>query len=333
MRALVVTAPGQVDLLDVAPPTPRADEVFVRPLIAGLCGTDLELIDGTIDAAYVRYPLTLGHEWVGRLQVARDRALVEGDAVVVEGVIPDGTCPACRRGATNLCATYDEIGFTRPGALGDLIAVPANLLHRLAPNVDLTDAALTEPMAVVWRALGRINGVAGARCLVVGDGTVALLGAYLLRRLAPASVDVLGARPAQAPLARAAGADRFLTTATADRYDVVVEAAGQGAAVQSALDAAARGATIVLLGLPPHGTRVAVAPDSLVNDDLTLQGSFSYTRSAFGDVVRLLNDGAVRPSFLATHRFALASWAEAIATLRAVPADQPRGKVLVDLTG
>jgi threonine dehydrogenase-like Zn-dependent dehydrogenase len=324
VRALVVATAGSVGLADLDPPTLTSGDVLVRPVANGLCGTDLELIDGTIDASYVRYPLTLGHEWVGRLDDAPDDGLV-----VVEGVIPDGTCAACLRGETNLCATYDEIGFTRPGAAADLIAVPSHLVHRLAAGVSALDAALVEPTAVVWRALGRAGTVAGARCLVVGDGTVGLLSAYLLRRLAPAAVDMVGARSAQEDLARRAGVDRFVVEPTGERYDVVIEAAGQKSSAELALASADRGASVVLLGLPPHGTRIEVAPDQLVNDDLTVRGSFSYTRRAFAEVVRLLNDAEVRPSFLVTHRFALEEWARAIETLRGVPAGQPRGKVML----
>jgi L-iditol 2-dehydrogenase len=67
MRALVVRSAHDVALETLAEPTLGDDEVLVAPLLAGMCGTDLELIDGTIDPAYVRYPLVLGHEWVGFL--------------------------------------------------------------------------------------------------------------------------------------------------------------------------------------------------------------------------------------------------------------------------
>jgi 2-desacetyl-2-hydroxyethyl bacteriochlorophyllide A dehydrogenase len=333
VRALVVAAPGSVGLAELDAPTPGIGDVLVRPVANGMCGTDLELIDGSIDVAYVRYPLTLGHEWVGRLVDDDDTRAPGGDQVVVEGVIPDGTCAACRRGATNLCETYDEIGFTRPGAAADLVVVPAHLVHRLEPEVAALDAALVEPMAVVWRALGRAGRVAGARCLVVGDGTIGLLCAYLLRRLAPAGVDMVGARAAQQQLARRAGVDRFGVMPSGERYDVVIEAAGQKSSTTLALASAARGGRVVLLGLATHGTLVEVAPDQLVNDDLTVQGSFSYTRDAFGEVVQMLNDGEVHPSFLVTHRFTLDEWALAVETLRSAPPDQPRGKVMLTMDG
>jgi len=329
VRALVVVAPGSVGLAELDDPVPDAGDLLVRPVANGMCGTDLELIDGSIDAAYVRYPLTLGHEWVGHLVVDGDAGARRGDLVVVEGVIPDGTCAACQRGATNLCETYDEVGFTRPGAAADLVAVPAHLVHHLEPGVAPLDAALVEPMAVVWRALARAGTVAGARCLVVGDGTVGLLCAYLLRRLAPARVDMVGARAAQEGLARHAGVDRFGVDPTGERYDIVIEAAGQKSSATLALASAARGASVVLVGLPTHGTLVEVAPDQVVNDDLTVRGSFGYTRDAFSEVVQLLNDGEVHPSFLITHRFALDEWARAIETLRSSSPHEPRGKVML----
>ena len=326
MRALVVSSPGHVALEQVDDPTAGPDELVIRPVACGLCGTDLELIDGTIDPAYVRYPLTLGHEWVGRVIDADD---APDRLVVVEGIIPCGLCVECSIGATNRCRVYDEIGFTRPGAMAEFISVPRWLVHPLEASVSIRDAALVEPMAVVWRALTRTAIRPDSTCLVIGDGTVALLAVHLLARFAPSSTTVLGLREAQRDLAQEAGADRFLTAPTDEKYDVVVEAAGHVDAVSTALSSVARGGSVTLLGLPPHGTHVALAPDDFVNDDLTLRGSFSYTREAWAEVVGLLNNGALSPSFLVTHTYNLDEYAEALTMLRTPPADEPRGKVLI----
>lgn len=322
MKALVVHQPNDVQLSDVPTPSAKPGEVLLAPLVSGLCGTDLEIINGTIDPAYVHYPVTLGHEWVARRES-------DGRLVVVEGIIPCGTCDECQRGATNRCRVYDEIGFTRHGALSEYIAVPEHLIHELDAAVSVFDAALVEPMAVVWRALTRLPLASGLRCLVVGDGSVALLAVLLLQRFAPSSVTVLGLRTAQAPLAHAAGAASFITALNDERYDLVVEAAGQGSAIASAFSAVARGGQIVLLGLPAQGTTVAIAPDDLVNNDIIVQASFSYTRRAWAEVVAMLNDGLVRPAFLITHRFRLDQWREALATLATPAADEPRGKVVL----
>ncbi len=328
----MVRGPGDLALDDVPDPIARAGEVLVRPILSGVCGTDLELIDGTIDPQYVRYPLVLGHEWVGTLLEDVDGIAVAGDLVVVEGIIPCGECLACRAGATNRCEVYDEIGFTRPGGLAELIAVPAGLVHRIDPGVDPLDASLIEPMAVVWRALTRLQVEPGRRVAVVGDGTVGLLAAHLAGAFAPASVLVIGQREAQAPLAAAAGANRFATAPPDERFDLVIEAAGAPAAVSAAFGLVDRGGMLILLGLPPHGSTVAIAPDDIVNDDIVIQGSFSYTRSAWSEVVAAVNAGRLRPSFLVTHRYPMAQYEDAVRALSGEhPAGEPRGKVTIEI--
>lgn len=325
MRALVVESPGHVGLIDIPEPQAQPGEVLVEPLACGMCGTDLEIIDGSIDPAYVRYPLVLGHEWVGR--VVSD--VPSDDLVVVEGIIPCGHCDECLIGATNRCRTYDEIGFTRPGAMAQRISVPEDLVHHLRPPVSMLDAALVEPMSVVWRALSRTTIRNNARCLVVGDGTVALLAVYLLRRFKVASITMLGLRERQRDLALRAGADHYLLQPSSDDYDVIIEAAGHVDAVKTALSSVARGGSITLLGLPPHGAEVAIVPDDFVNNDIILQGSFGYTRKAWSDVVALLNEGEAAPSFLVTHTFGLGEYEQALDALRHPPADEARGKVMV----
>lgn len=305
---------------------------MVMPLLAGVCGTDLELIDGTIDPAYVHYPLVLGHEWVGRLE--RDVAGVgpTGKNVVVEGIIPCGACAACARGAHNICAIYDEIGFTRAGAIAEHVSVPEGLVHLLGDDVELDDAALVEPMAVVWRALTRLPIRHDLSVAIIGDGTIALLAAHLVRLFEPRRTTVFGRREEQRELALLAGADEFEVSSPSQLFDLVIEASGSGEGVGTAIDHCARGGMVILLGLPPHGTKVDLAPDDLVNNDVIIQGSFSYTREAFADVVRRLNTRELRPSFLITHRFELENALGAVATLRGGTTNEPRGKVIINVT-
>lgn len=186
MRALVVRSPHDVALDSVAEPTVGDDEVLVAPTLVGVCGTDLELIDGSIDPAYVHYPLILGHEWVGELLGDVPDVAVRGDRIAAEGLLTCGICEECRIGATNRCLIYDEIGFTHPGAIAERISVPTRLIHRIDDSVNIDDAVLIEPMAVVWRALTRFDLRDNLNVVVVGDGTIALLAAHLVQRFNPA---------------------------------------------------------------------------------------------------------------------------------------------------
>jgi len=316
--------------------------MLIRPEVVGLCGTDLDIVAGRIDPAYIRYPLVLGHEWSGTVAGPADRGttgggaaggdgLAPGTRVVGEGIVPCGHCPRCRAGQTNLCLTYDELGFTRDGAAAAFVTVQRSLVHPLASGVGAEDAALAEPASVVYRGLSGAAIAPGWRALVVGDGTVALLAVRLLQLWSPAETVMLGRREGQAALAAKAGAARFETDgrAAGTGYDLVVEAAGSTDAVLSALAAARRGGTVVLLGLPPHGATAAVPVDDVVNNDLSIRGSFGYTSAAWREVVTLLNAGLLELGFLVTHRFPLTEWREALDTLRGEAS--PRGKVMLTI--
>jgi threonine dehydrogenase-like Zn-dependent dehydrogenase len=187
-------------------------------------------------------------------------------------------------------------------------------------------------MAVVWRALTRLPLREGLRVAVIGDGTIALLAAHLVRLFGPSRTTVIGRRPEQHDLAIAAGAQDFEVTTPGTVFDLVIEASGSLDGVASALRLVARGGMVILLGLAPHGTHVEVAPDDLVNNDVIVQGSFSYTSDAFAQVVGRVNAGELRPSFLITHRFEVEHAPAAIAALRGGSTNEPRGKVVIDVT-
>jgi 2-desacetyl-2-hydroxyethyl bacteriochlorophyllide A dehydrogenase len=331
-RALVVTQPGTMGVLERATLRPRPDEVVVRPAHCGVCGTDLELLRGDVDPAFVTYPLTLGHEWSGTIEaVGSDVAgLAPGDRCVAECIVPCGQCPSCLEGATNTCQIYDELGFTREGGASDQVVVPARLVHRLADGVSLLDAALVEPSSVVLRGLEKAAPRSGGRVVIVGDGTIALLAAHLVGLWSPREVVMVGRRAEQEGLALAVGATRFTTDdSEAVDADLAVEAAGAVEAVGTAILAARRGGTVALLGLPPTGRAVELPADLLVNNDLTLSASFGYTSAAWARVVELLAAGKIGPGAIVTHRFPLERFEEAFAVLSA--STGARGKVLLDI--
>ena len=331
-RALVITAPGSIGLRDVPELVPGPGEVVARPVHTGICGTDLELLAGVVDPAYVRYPLVPGHEWSGVIEAVGPgvTGLEPGQPVIAEGIIPDRICAQCVAGHTNLCLVYDELGFTRAGTAADQVLLPAQVVHVLGGSVSLLEAALAEPAAVAWRAIGRGHPRPGERIAVVGDGTLALITAHLLRLYSPAELIVVGQRPAQAGLAAELGATGFTVEAPAPRFDLVIEAAGSPSAVERALSLARRGGRVVLVGLAGNDVKAAFGIDNAVNNDLLISASFAYTSAAFAEVAALLRSGQISPAPLITHRFPLEDYEQAYQMLRA--GSGPRGKVILDVS-
>ncbi len=331
-RALVITSPGVIGLQDADELVPGPGEVVARPVHTGICGTDLELVAGVVDPAYTRYPLVPGHEWSGIIEAVGPgvTGLEPGQPVIAEGIIPDRVCGQCVQGHTNLCLVYDELGFTRAGAAADQVLLPAQVVHVLSPRVSLLDAALAEPAAVAWRAIGRGQPRPGERIAVVGDGTLALITTHLLRLFSAEELIVCGQRPAPAGLAAELGATGFDLAPPATSFDLVIEAAGTAGAVERAFGLARRGGRVVLVGLAGNNVKASLPIDDVVNNDLRISASFAYTSAAWAEVTALLSAGQIRLSPLITHRFLLEAYEEAYQVLRS--SSGPRGKVILDVS-
>ncbi len=232
-RAVVIDAPGRLRLDFDREPEPAPDEVLVRVDWAGICGSDVDLLEGLRPRDYVRYPIVPGHEWAGVVVSSgadADRALL-GRAVVAEGIRPCWACAPCRHGNAPLCERgYDETGFTRDGAWAEHLVVPAALVHALPDGADLRAAAGIEPAACAAAAVDRAGVEAGeARVAVIGGGTIGLLATQLLRAAAPSELVVVEPVIARRELAERCGATRVVTEVTAAleaSFDVVIEAAG-----------------------------------------------------------------------------------------------------------
>jgi threonine dehydrogenase-like Zn-dependent dehydrogenase len=337
VRALVVDRPGTSAVRQVPDPAPGPGEVLIEVAAAGICGSDLELLDGRRPAAYVRYPVVPGHEWAGRVLAVGPgvEGVAPGDPVVAEGLRACGVCDRCAEGRTNICAAaYAETGFTFPGALAERVAVPAGLVHRLPADRPLEAAALLEPAACVANGLLETGmPLPGSRLAVVGDGPLGLLALLLLRTTAPAELVLVGARPARSAFGPGCGATQVVAAtdtdaldALAGRLDAVVEATNSPEGAAAALPMLRRGGSALLLGISGAG-RPAIDPDMVALGQLRLQGGFAASRNAWRWVVRLYSDGILDPAPLVTHHYPLEEVDRAFAAL--TEADGAAVKILV----
>ena len=336
MRAFVVHAPGGYALTDVPDPRPGPGEVLVAPAAVGICGSDLELLDGRRPPEYVRYPVVPGHEWSGHVVAcgAGVADLEPGAPVVAEGVRACGTCPRCREGRANLCAgPYAETGFTHPGALAERLVVPAALVHPLPAERPVAPAALLEPAGCVASGLLELGMPrAGSRVAVVGDGPVGLLAVLLIRLSSPRELLLVGRRPERLRHGEGCGATAGVAAGDAlddlaGGFDLVVEATNSPSGAASALRLARRGGSVLLLGISGAG-RAAVDPDLISLGQLRVQGGFAASPAAWRWMVSLYASGQFDPAPLITHRYPLAKVAAALETL----ADPASGAVKVLVT-
>ncbi|MFC8342321.1 zinc-binding dehydrogenase [Streptomyces sp. NPDC057280] len=327
--------------LDTAPAPstpPGPGEVELAPAYVGICGTDLHIFHGDMDAR-VAVPAVLGHEMAGR--VVRVGPGVEGwapgDAVTVMPLRWDDTCPACRVGHQHICQHLDFIGIDSPGAMQQRWTVPATTLIRLPDTLALDRAALVEPTAVAVHDVGRAQVAAGEKVVVVGGGPVGVLIA-LVAQAAGGDVRVVELSAHRRLLAEELGLVVW-DPATDDVADLVGEWSGDaGADVAFEVSGAQGGVdtAVDVLGVRGRLCLVAIHPKPREINlhrffwrELTLVGARLYDRCDFEKAVALVAEGTVPADRLISKVVPLT---QAPAAFEALEGGGDVMKILVDCT-
>ncbi len=330
MKAIVIEGPGLVRLAEMPLPAPGPDEVLIRSRAVGICGSDVELYQGTRPEGFYRYPLVPGHEWSGEVAAIGEQVhgLSVGDRVVAEGILSCGICRNCRTGLTNLCeAGYDEIGFTRPGGLAEYVVVPARQVHMLPRDASFEQAALLEPTAVVAQAFLRSAPQAAETVVVIGDGAIGLLAVQIAGLFSPAALILVGSHDERLGIGRRLGAthtinskrndvEQFLHDLTQGRgADLVFEGGNRAAGVELAMRLARRGGTVILEGIAGAGVHLSLESDIFVLKHLAVLGIFGASSAAWTYAVQLFSADLLQLGVLITHRFALPDYQAALHTI------------------
>ncbi|MEA2509240.1 MAG: NAD+-dependent secondary alcohol dehydrogenase Adh1 [Actinomycetota bacterium] len=329
MRAARLHAYGQgLALDDVEEPTIQDPfEVIVRIGGAGLCRTDLHILEGQLEGRVeVELPYTLGHEnagWVAEVGSAVTNVGI-GDPVIVHPLMSCGFCRACRAGDDMHCEESHFPGLTVDGGFAELLKTSARALVKLTPDVEpkhaaaLSDAGLAAYHAVKKAALILHP---GARVVVLGAGGLGHIGIQCLKVLTPAEVIVIDASPAAVELAGELGADRSLladgTHVAAVRdltnggAEVVMDFVGEGSAIGDALAMLRRAGTLYAVG---YGGTLHIPTIDIVSTELTVVGNLVGTYNELVELMTLAAQGRVR---VHTTTYPLDAIDEAIADLRA----------------
>ena len=308
LKALVLDA-GSISLQEVPPPD-QTGECRIRVELAGICGTDLQLLDG-----YAGFRGVPGHEFVGVVESApeSERAWI-GKRVVAEINIGCGRCDWCRRGVKEHCVSRTVVGIRgRGGAFAELVSVPAGNLHEIPDSIDDQAAVFVEPTAAACRILEQVPIDGQARVAVLGDGRLGLLIAQVIT-MAAADVTVFGRHDEKLEIGRKLG----LTCHRADspipderRFDIVIDSTGRPEGLMRAVELAQpRG--IVIMKSTFHG-EAPVASAPIVVNEVTLVGSRC---GPFARAIELLSTGAVRVQPLVTRVTSLDDYESAFADAR-----------------
>jgi threonine dehydrogenase-like Zn-dependent dehydrogenase len=306
MKALALIGPAAVQLTEV--PAPDVDgECLVRVTMAGICGTDLQLLDG-----YAGFSGIPGHEFVG--VVERGDAAWIGRRVVGEINVGCGRCEWCAQGVKEHCVDRSVVGIRqRDGAFADYVTLPASNLHEVPDAVDDVTAVFAEPVAAACRIFEQLAIDDRARVAVLGDGRMGLLVAQVIRTATP-RVTVLGRHDRKLAVARRLGLDSARAgdeVPAGSRFDIVVDVTGRPQGLARALQIVRPRGTVVMKSTF-HG-EAPIESWPIVVDEVTLVGSRC---GPFRPALALLASGAVQVKPLVARIATLDEHASAFADAR-----------------
>lgn len=306
-------------LEDVPVPTIQADEVLVKVSAAGMCRTDMQLVDGYFQKyAHIELPATLGHEIAGVVHkigsaVPKTAGFEEGDQVVVVGGFGDGTCRHCQAGNTQICAHGRWPGFGPHGGYAEFLPVPARYLIKVDKRLKAEELApLTDAGMTPYRGIKKLrNAGALGPDRVLGVFGIGGLGAYAVQyaRLlgGGATVVAFARNPDKLAVAQESGADHVISTkgkSTDDvckelsrvtgqnELDAVIDCAGAAEMIRMGFELLSIGGHYCSVGLV--GDRIDIPLFPLVVREHTYHGSFWGNYSDLAEIMSLAAQGKIR---------------------------------------
>ncbi len=297
MKALEITSPGVVNVVEKDKPVCGEGEVLLRIRYAGFCGSDLNSYRG--NNAMAHFPLIPGHE-IGAEVVETGHGvpptLRPGTVVTVNPYTSCGQCASCRRRRYNACEHNETLGVQRDGAMSEYLALP---WQKVIPveGVDVRHCALIEPMSVGFHAVSRASVVDTDVVMVIGCGMVGM-GAVIRAALRGATVIAVDVDDEKLAIVKRVGATHTVNARSEDLHerlmtlthglmpDVVIEAAGTPFTQQQAVTEVAFTGRVVCIGYAKQDTLLNTA--LIVKKEIDIRGSRNALPEDFEGVIRYL---------------------------------------------
>jgi threonine 3-dehydrogenase len=339
MKALVKSKPEQgIWLMDVPEPSYGINDVLIKVLKTGICGTDVHIYNWDAWAQKtIKVPTVAGHEFVGKIIAVGSNVtgLKEGDLVSAEGHIVCGHCRNCLAGRRHLCAHTQGVGVNRDGAFAEYVAVPAVNIWSCNPDIPLEYFSIFDPLGNAAHTALSFD-LVGEDVLITGAGPIGIMAIPMARRVGARHIVVTDVNEYRLDLARKMGATVAVNVAKDDirkvmkdlhmheGFDVGLEMSGNPSALNMMIETMCHGGKIAMLGIQPEKT--GIDWDAIVFKGLTLKGI--YGRQMFETWYKLtaLIQTGMDIAPLITHRFSYKDYEQGFDVMRSGKS----GKVVLD---
>ena len=292
-QAVVISGKGRASFKEISLPEVKPSDILIRVAYTGVCRTDLEILDGKLGyyrKGIAQYPIVPGHEFSGVVVRVGANNIIDwktGERVVGECILSCGKCSFCQKELYMACQKRAEVGvMNRDGAYAKFIALPAQYLHKIPKSISLKTACLAEPLAVVLRAMRRIDArmKPGDKCAVVGAGTI---GNFCAQVLLERGYKVTVFDKNEERLKFLEGkAETAKAIKNLGKFDLIIEATGAIDPLKHILEESRTDATLLLLGFP-YG-QISYNFEDLVGHEKVIIGSVGGAYQDFERALELL---------------------------------------------
>lgn len=299
MKAIQITNPGEIKIIDKEIPKASEGEALLKVLYCGICGADVASYTG--NQPFTTYPRIPGHEFSAQIVEIpeNDKGLKAGDVVTCNPYFNCGECYACKRGIVNACHDNQTMGVQRDGSFQEYITMP---VERIIDGKGLSakELALIEPFSISCHALSRARINKGDNLLIMGAGPIGLF-ALIKAKSMGARVLIADMLESRLELANKFGADCTVNVKETDLhkaceeftkgngFDVCVEACGAPETFLSCINESAHGANIILIG---NGKRETTFVHSVIlKKELNIFGSRNAFTKDFEELINLVKNG------------------------------------------
>lgn len=302
-----------------------SNDVLVKVMSCGVCGTDVHIYHGGVGSAPVHPPVVLGHEFAGIVeQIGSNVNNVQvGDHVTLDPNMYCGKCRPCKMGIKSNCENLYALGVNTNGGFAEYCVSPSEQCYKLNDDVDFDVAAMAEPLACVIHGIDRANISVGQNVLIVGGGTIGLMMAQLAKLSGTATVILSEPNVQKHALAKQIGLDYVIDPIHEDIHakikeicgtdgtDVVIDCVGKVATCEQAFSLAGRGATVMFFGVPDVDAKMSLPLFDIYKKEIRLVGSI-INPDTHQRAVEMINTGRLKLKELITHTYNLEHLEDAI---------------------
>lgn len=334
MKAAVLTKIKKIEYKDVKVPQIGKDDVLIKVVETGICGSDLFTYQGI--HPYKKPPITLGHEVCGIVDDvgANVKDINKGDTVCVESYSACGNCVYCQDYKPNMCLDKISSGSGDwQGSFAEYFRAPQNAVYKLPEDIGFSEGALVEPLAIALHALELSGSVKGKNVAIIGSGNIGLCSLICAKKLGAKEILCSDIYKSKAKLIKKFGADYFVDVSKDELIDSVKDVFKEGAditviaanypkVIDEAVEITKKAGEIIAVSY--FEEKLNANWNKIVRKEISMKGSALSCRKDFLTIIKWLENKEIEPLPLISHKFPLKKAGKAMKLM-----EKDSGKILL----